>query len=513
MKKILLLICILVFAVTLAHELTLDAVPMQQTAFSELPVLTEEEYRRTMLRLPWMADSLSLSAAGQSLPTDENGLYYAPVSEGITVELPARAKAARTAFETDEHGNTTCKIIRYDGVSRSVCRLLITGLPVLDLQLIDRDSENIPIGDTGRELGLVRLFHADAQGSVAVQMEAATARVRGGSSRNYDKKSYTIAFVDELGAPRTAQLLDLPPDTEYGLNSLYEDDTKIRDIFSLRLWEQLDEETRREGEQKNAIAMDYTELLIDGQYWGLYGLQQLITPQALALEAGDALYKIGGAFKSSNSKFLRAQAVEIVQDTPNNDGESKFQKAWTAFRDYAAAESATLDADNALNYALLLQIACCVDNDTRNMALTYRAASDAFYMIGWDLDQTFGACWTGIAPTFIGNDLSIAEVDFLAMHRWKVKPFSSLLDSNPALCPALEARYRTLRNTILSDEALLQEANALFDLVTDTGARARDAKRWPKSAISTDNSFIETFIVSRMAYLDSLYLTVDAPDC
>lgn len=505
MKKILLLICILVFAVTLAHELTLDAVPMQQTAFSELPILTEEEYRRTMLRLPWMADSLSLSAAGQSLPTDENGLYYAPASEGITVELPARAKAARTAFETDAHGNTTCKIIRYDGISRSVCRLLVTGLPVMDLQLLDRNSESVPIGDTGRELGLVRLFHTDAQGSVAVQVEAATASVRGASSLNYKKKSYTIAFVDEQGAPRTAQFLNLPKDTKYGLNSMYEDDSKIRDVLSLRLWEKLEAENRKEGKKKNAIAMDYTELLIDGQYWGLYGLQQLITPSALALEEHDALYKLEGYFTFGKDSNLLPTSVEIVQNTPAGNGEQMLNDAFSIFPDITDAEIPTLDWDSAQNYALLLQLICGTDSDARNMAVCYRAAEKAFYMIGWDLDQSFGRSWTGVGPLFVENKDYLTTEHVLELHEWKSLPFSILLNHEEGFADAFSARYTRLRDSFLSDEALLQEANALFNLVTETGARAREAKRWPKGGYAEDNSFMQMFIPERMAFLDLLY--------
>ena len=505
MKKLLLLLCILVFAVSLAHELMLDAAPLSDTALSAVPVLSEAEVRRMRLRLPWMADSLTLSADGQTLPADEDGLFYTPAEQGITVTAPARARLARTAWETDVNGNTTCKIFRYDGISRSSRTLLLTELPVLDLQLIDRSSENIPIGDTGRELGLVRLFSANDAGRVQVQLEAATARVRGGSSRQYPKKSYAIAFVDEQGAPRQASLLDLPADTEYGLNSLYEDDSKIRDMLSFELWSLLEAEYHVGGAPHDALSMRYTELLIDGQYWGLYGLQQLITPAALSITEGDALYKLNGEIKTSDSLYLRIQAPEVIVNTPDGGAEELLQQAFTALEHYDTAEVPVFERSNAIHYALYLQLVCGVDNETRNMALCYRKSTDAFHMVAWDMDQTFGAYWSGKSPTYIGYDPAIAATDRLALHEWKGKPFSSLAACSPTVRDAVAKHYRDYRADLLSTESLLARADALYDLVTESGARARDAARWKDSAVSADNSFIQTFIRDRMAYLDTLY--------
>jgi len=502
MKKALLLVCILVFAVALAHELVLDASAMQHVDFSDIPVLSEKDAVRMQFRLPWMADSLTLSVGEQLLPEDDSRRFYAPVSDGITVRLPARAKVARTPFETDAAGNTTCKIIRYDGISRSVRQLLVTGLPVLDLSLIDRESENIPIGDEGRQLGLVRLFFTDAAGTLTVQTEAVTARVRGASSRQYKKKSYTLAFVEEDGSARKASLLDFPADTEYGLNSLYEDDAKIRDILALEVWASLDAHSRKAGEKANTISMHYTELLIDGQYWGLYGLQQLITPDALALEEGDALYKINGKFADSKTYYLRVSGGEVVKDVPQGNAEEMLQQAFSAFKHYDTADVPTVAPESALDYALLLQLACCVDSETRNMALCYRAEENAFRMIGWDLDQSFGAYWDGSPPTGISYDPNLATTDRLAIHKWKDKPFSSLFGNDESLHAALSARYRELRETVFTDEFLLGQATVLYDTLTDCGARARDAARWPGSAISEDNNFMETFIPARMAFLD-----------
>jgi len=503
MKRVLLVLCILVFAVSLGHELMLDTVPMQQVSFSDIPVLSEQETARMRLRLPWMADSLLLSAAEQTLPQDEKGLFYTPASEGLTVSLPARAKVARTAWKTDANGNTTCTVYRYDGISQSARRLLMTGLPVFDLQLIDRESENIPIGDTGRQLGLVRLFSADETGSVRVQLEAATARVRGASSRNYPKKSYAIAFVDEAGAPRKASLLDFPQDTEYGLNSLYEDDSKIRDILALDLWSALDSYTRKPQEPANAISMEHTELLIDGQYWGLYGLQQLITPDALSLEYGDALFKINGEFLVY--KDVRyTHGLEVISDTPMQNGAALVQDAFAAVPEITDAAVPTLDWDNAVNYALLIQLTCAVDSDTRNMALCYRANDNALHMIGWDLDQTFGAYWDDTARNTIAADMALAESDRNAVYQWKDKPFSILYNENPAFREAVKERYWQLRENMLSDASLLGNAAALYDRIS-SGAYARDMKRWPESAICEDNSFIEAFIPARMAFLDEVF--------
>ena len=43
----------------------------------------------------------------------------------------------------------------------------------------------------------------------------------------------------------------------------------------------------------------------------------------------------------------------------------------------------------------------------------------------------------------------------------------------------------------------------LYDTLTDCGARARDAARWPESEQVETNEFIEAFIPARMAFLDA----------
>ena len=505
MKRLLLLLCILVIATVSVHELCLDAAVLQQMDLSELTVLSDEEYRTLLRRrLPWMTDMLTLSVDGQDLPQDETGLYYAPTEQGVQITCPKNACLARTEFQTDAQGNTTCTILRSDGLSRSSVKLLITGLPVMDLQLIDPKSESVPIGDSGRELGLVRLFSADAQDHLAVRTEAVTARVRGASSRQYEKKSYTLAFVDESGAARTASLLDLPPDMEYGLNSLFEDESKIRDTLAFQIWANLDASTHSANAPVNAVSMEHVELLINGTYWGIYGLQQLITPAALSMTAEDALFKINGEFVRYKD-VLYAMAGEIVHPLSDPDrGAILLQEAFETIPNIRDVAVPTLQWDNAINYALLVQLTCAVDNETRNMAACYRAKDNAVYMIGWDLDQTFGSCWNGIAPALVGNDLGLAETDRLAMHEWKEKPFSTLFNQCDGFSDALIARYHALRKTIFSEDALLSDANTMFDRLTDCGARARDAARWPTSPVSTEN-FVAAFLSRRIAYLDTLY--------
>jgi len=66
----------------------------------------------------------------------------------------------------------------------------------------------------------------------------------------------------------------------------------------------------------------------------------------------------------------------------------------------------------------------------------------------------------------------------------------------------LHSRYAELRREALTDEALIAHADALFDHLTDCGARARDAKRWKKTGVAEDNSFLQAFIPERMAFLD-----------
>lgn len=67
--------------------------------------------------------------------------------------------------------------------------------------------------------------------------------------------------------------------SRFALNSLYEDESKIRDIASLELWQEM--ENTQEMSRDYSIDMIPTEVVFNNEYWGLYGFQEIVNIDSL----------------------------------------------------------------------------------------------------------------------------------------------------------------------------------------------------------------------------------------
>ena len=85
----------------------------------------------------------------------------------------------------------------------------------------------------------VRLIRPEGQGSSLTGPAdfdgRATLNIRGHSSRQFPKHSYTLKLQDEAGDSRKATLLGLPPDSDWVLYAPYPDKTLIRDVLAYEL--------------------------------------------------------------------------------------------------------------------------------------------------------------------------------------------------------------------------------------------------------------------------------------
>ena len=489
MKKALLLLC-------LAIGLALFVValwPMQTVAVPEIPVLNAEEINALMrdrIRLPF--DVLSFSACAGTLPRDaDTDTWYVPaLTDAVTSAVPHPWQIARTP----QDDNGASRIILYSGTSYAECTLIETGLPVIDVQLKRFDLDPRYIG-TERIGASADILSLRADGTLQRQTDRIEIKARGGSSIVYDKKSYTLFFLDTSGRDTLASPLGLPADRKFALNSLYEDDSKIRDALAYRLWAEI--------EPDNALRFTYAELLINDGYYGLYGMHGLPTENALPYSTGDTVYKINSDLETSPASYRgeHLPSYEIAAGDPlSAPSLREFLLPFTAAIDTFPAIYAR---ENFVDFSVLMEVLACEDASLKNLLVTYDAAAGQYRLTGWDMDQSFGNVWNESSHLYVSPDASLATLRYLAPSEIFLKPLSLLYAACPDFRDDIAVRYRELRQSVFSDEALLGEAAALYDALTDCGARARDAARWENSAVSANNDFIEAFIPERMAFLDA----------
>ena len=216
------------------------------------------------------------------------------------------------------------------------------------------------------------------------------------------------------------------------------------------------------------------------------------------------MFKINSGLQTDPAAYRAEQvpAYEIAV-TGNKSEHALLQTFFESLVQPIQAFPQNTDMQNFADYTVFMEIIAARDASLKNMVLTYRNAADQFRLTPWDMDQSFGLTWDISVRLDAKLDPALAQMRYTdPMYDGHVEPISILYAACPDFREAVADRYRELRETVFTDEAMLEQAAALYDQLTDCGARARDAERWPKSAISEDNSFIEQFIPARMAFLD-----------
>ena len=162
---------------------------------------------------------------------------------------------------------------------------LVTHLPILR---IDTAGEPIPwVGHAGDPRdGLPEGTRLDPDCTIELLFEngawntdadvptlsaVGTIRMRGNSSRNFDKKSYLLRFTDESGENRRQALLGMAAGSEWALYGPFLDRTLLRNYICYSVAREV---------MSYAPNVHYCELILNGDYLGLYLLTEAVTKEA-----------------------------------------------------------------------------------------------------------------------------------------------------------------------------------------------------------------------------------------
>lgn len=146
----------------------------------------------------------------------------------------------------------------------------IPGNPIHDEQKNVIDYEK---GDNGEEEIKVEINvydNQDAQNSIKNKEDIksdAFIRIRGNSSRSFDKKSYKISFVNSQNLPKELEVMGMAQGDEWALYGPFLDKTLIRNYMWLNISAKI---------MGYAPNVRFCECYIDGQYNGLYVMMETI---------------------------------------------------------------------------------------------------------------------------------------------------------------------------------------------------------------------------------------------
>ncbi len=328
--------------------------------------------------------------------------------------------------------------------------------------------------------------------------------IRGSSSQSFPQKSFSLETRDAANVQHDTTLLGMPTENAWILYAPYDDKTCLRNVLSYHI-------ANRSGHY--AARTRYFELIINGQYQGIYVLLEKIKRDAgrVNIKKMDPVDTVGdkltggyiikidkptgsGGNSGWDSRFRSStnSVIRFLYDTPKDvdivPQQARYIQAYldsveTAlaaanFASPAAGYAKYLDVPSFLDYFLLNEVSRNVDGlrlstylhkNRRSQGGKLRAGPAWDYNLAWwNANYCAGNQATGWAYNFnqvCPNDPS--QVPF-----WWAR-----LLQDPAYTAALRCRWTYLRQHVLHRDTL----NAFLDAQAQTlnAAQARHFVAWP----------------------------------
>ena len=286
--------------------------------------------------------------------------------------------------------------------------------------------------------------------------------VRGNTSRAFDKSGYSFRLVDEDGGNNPLPLLGMDAHHEWALHGPFMDKTLMRNY----MWYNIGGEI-----MEYAPNVRFCELILNGQYQGLYVLTEKITagnngarlnltvnakngtfsgyllqlnggrPPSNELLADQFTYYALRTRYQLNIEFPGAQNLTPEMDTAIAKDFSAFEKALYSY-DYDSGEYGyrrLIDTESFIDYFLINELTCNYDAGWLSTFI-YKGLDGRYRMVLWDMNS----CCDNYADS---------QTEPMAFQMQNCLWFSMLFKDED-FTGQLIRRYRELRKTVFDPDYL-----------------------------------------------------------
>lgn len=420
--------------------------------------------------------------------------------------------------EKSIENNEKIKLIVYNDSEYNIYNIICTTLPILN---INYDSNKILEKDNDIKMDMY-LFDNRYNASQRTILSEGLIQLRGNTSLVYPKVGYKLSLTKEsLGDNKrnnNISLLGMRQDDDWILYSGYNDQEKIRNVFSSKLWYDSCASNNNFG-IKNGTEYKYVELFFNNEYWGLYALGMPIDEKTIDLQKD-----VNQNYDEYLFKKVTWERSEInILSNPSNTlagynlVNSDDNKAWDLLTNYYKTLITTQDNEslyhindinNAIDAYLFLNFVQGTDNtrddSIRNCFISFKKYNNQYIALytPWDLDITFGNLWylyNKNLTTEYGNSVDSNTIIQLNTVYYLIQ----LNDLN--ITTLLKERYNELRNTYWNNEYIYDILDNYESNIYYSGAFLRDMERWPDGNYNKPEDKLTNFknyISERLKYMD-----------
>lgn len=372
-------------------------------------------------------------------------------------------------------------------------------------------------------------------------------RYRGGSSfDNSAKKPYSFrpldAPLEQGGEKKKVSLLGMGKDNNWALLAPYSDKSMMRDLLAFdisRPWMEYTPQGR------------YCELFLDGTYYGVYILTEVVSKGKYRLnlddpgETGDEL--TGGYLMSverNNEPYYRSKyrpvmsygkeitnrSIYFQYKSPDYEDMTEAQLQYIQNRidqmeDALAADNYTdpvegyrkyIDVTSFIDYQLAMEFGHNVDAYRLSGKFFKRRDSQdpLFKMVVWDMNLAYGNAnyynaWRTDLWSYDGNDVMYPKNEAYLIPFWWYK-----LNNDSTYTIQLKRRWAQYRRHNLQEDSLMAVVDSMATVLTANGAMARNTRAWPRwgkyvwpnyyiaDSFQDEVDYLKQWLVDRLKWMD-----------
>lgn len=479
-------------------------------------------------------------------------------AEGYTLKVNGQEPDADGYVTFDNVDCETLYPIELTNASENVdlsANIRFTFLPIVELNCSSVNSKAYTTGS-------LRVTDPVSLGYDSLMIAAF--KYRGASSSNYPKRSYAIKLRDENGNSVDRKLLGYRSDNNWILDAMYIDLACMRNRVATDLWNAFECKpyyADREKKVRTGTRGKFVEVILNGQWWGLYCMTEKMDRKQLKLkkfvpaslsttgenEVHGVLYKsnqwtyevfMGHESNDDNDNKQVIYPHKKVSDYKNILGQETWCEyefkypdyedeavEWRPLHDAAnmVATSFILNIDSVKSrfdypmlrdYYLFIDLLLATDNHGKNLFWyaydTQGPEGDKLSLAPWDLDGTFGQDWDGVITNT--KDVTLDFDTYIKNYEHGQFAIFDLIKSRSEWQQDLKDRYAELRiKGVISGDSIANRFANYASLFEASLADQREQDMWSKTYHSRHKdiqggaTYAESWIRRRVNWLDQKY--------
>ena len=479
-------------------------------------------------------------------------------AEGYTLKVNGQEPDADGYVTFDNVDCETLYPIELTNASENVdlsAKIRFTFLPIVELNCSSVNSKAYTTGS-------LRVTDPASLGYDSLMIAAF--KYRGASPSNYPKRSYAIKLRDENGNSVDRKLLGYRSDNNWILDAMYIDLACMRNRVATDLWNAFECKpyyADREKKVRTGTRGKFVEVILNGQWWGLYCMTEKMDRKQLKLkkfvpaaqsttgenEVHGVLYKsnqwtyevfMGHESNDDNDNKQVIYPHKKVSDYKNILGQETWCEyefkypdyedeavEWRPLHDAAnmVATSFILNIDSVKSrfdypmlrdYYLFIDLLLATDNHGKNLFWyaydTQGPEGDKLSLAPWDLDGTFGQDWDGVITNT--KDVTLDFDTYIKNYEHGQFAIFDLIKSRSEWQQDLKDRYAELRiKGVISGDSIANRFANYASLFEASLADQREQDMWSKTYHSRHKdiqggaTYAESWIRRRVNWLDQKY--------